>query len=96
MMPRKPKLIQLLLVGTTLLGVFIGVYLVAWKRSSKPDPSGVVVGHPVETQPDDVLKYWTADKMRHAKPATMPHVTAPDQGTKHSRRPRHTSDPEHS
>jgi hypothetical protein len=96
MMPRKPTLIQLSLVGTVLLGLLIGVYLAAGKRFPRPNPSGAIIGHSLDTHPDDILKYWTADKMRNAKPAAMPNVTALEQGKQHLRRRRHTSDPEHS
>jgi len=96
MMPQKSILIQLSLVGTVILGLLIGVYLVAGRRFPKPNPSGTVIRHSVDTHPDDVLKYWTADKMRNAKPADMPNVTALERGKKHPRRPRHTSDPEQS
>lgn len=95
-MPRKSILIRLSMVGTILLGLLIGVYLVIGKRFPKPDPSDAIARHSVDTQPDNVLKYWTANKMRNAKPADMPNVTLPEQGKKRPRRPRHTSDPEHS
>jgi hypothetical protein len=95
-MPQQPKFIQLFLVGTILLGLFIGVYLVAGKRFSKPNPADTVVKHTVDTPPDDALKYWTADKMRNAKPAPMPNVTALDREKRDSRRSPHTSAPEHS
>ena len=95
-MPRKSILIQLSLVGTVLLGLFIGVYLAAGRRFPKPNPSGAVIRHSVDAHPDDVLQYWTADKMRKAKPAEMPNVTALEQRKQHPRRARHTSDPEHS
>ena len=96
-MPQKSTIIQLsLLVGTILLGLLIGVYLVVGKRFHKPDPSDPVVRHSVDTQPEDVLKYWTANKMRDARPADMPNVTAPGPGKKRPRHSRHTADPEHS
>ena len=95
-MPRKSLLIQLSLVGTVLLGLLIGIYLVVGKRFPKPNSEGQIVGHAVDAQPEEVLEYWTADKMRNAKPAAMPNVTAPGQGKKRFRRSRHISDPEHS
>lgn len=39
-----------------------------------PDSEPPVAKHAAETSPDEALKYWTADKMRKAKPAPMPHV----------------------
>lgn len=97
MMPRQPKLIQLSLVGTFLLCMLIGVYLVACsRRFSKPDPADTIIKHSVDTHPDEALKYWTADKMRNAKPANLPNVTNIERGKQHSRRHPHTSAPEHS
>ena len=43
----------------------------------QPDSESPAKKHKVETPPDEALKYWTADKMRKAKPAPMPHVNAP-------------------
>jgi hypothetical protein len=96
-MPQQSKLIQLSLVGAILLGLFIGVYLVAGKRFSKPNPADAVVKQSVETPPDEALKYWTPDKMRKAKPAPMPNITPLDRGKQQDlRRPPQTSTPEHS
>ena len=43
----------------------------------QPDSKAPSVKH-VGTPPDKALKYWTAGKMRKAKPAHQPHVNAPD------------------
>lgn len=75
-MSRQQRLIQLLLVGTILLCLLVGVYLVAKKRSSKPEPSATISKHSVDTSSDDALKYWTADKMRNAKGMPLPNVKA--------------------
>jgi hypothetical protein len=96
MMSRQPRLIQLSLGGTILLCLLISVYLVACRWFSRPDPAGTVVKHPVDTKPDDVLEYWTPDKMRNAKPADLPNVTALERGKRHRQRPPHTSGPERS
>jgi hypothetical protein len=93
MISRQQKLIRLPLVGTILLCLLVGVYLVAWKRFSKPDPSATIIKHSVETPSDDALKYWTADKMRNAKAAHLPNVNALDRGKQHPRRPPHPSSP---
>ena len=61
MMSRQQKRIYLPLVGTILLCLLGGVYLLAWKRFSKPKPSATIIKHSVETPADDVLTYWTAD-----------------------------------
>jgi len=73
--------------------LLVGVYLFAWKRFSKPAPSATIIKHPVETPADDALKYWTAGKMRDAKPAPLPNVDTPDRGKRRQRRPPHRSSP---
>ncbi len=84
-MLQQRRRVNLPVVGTILLGLLAGVYLFAWKRFAKP--SLKVVKHKVETSPDQALKYWTADKMRDAIPAPMPHVSKPGQGKRRPRRP---------
>jgi len=86
------RLIQLPLVGAFLLCMLIGVYLFAAKRVAKPDP----IKHSVDTSADEALKYWTADKMRKARPARMPDVDAPEHGKKPLRRSADTSDTQNS
>jgi hypothetical protein len=76
-----------------LLCSLVGLYLLAWKRFSKPDPESTIIKHPLDTHPDDALKYWTANKMRNAKAANLPNVNALDQGKQHPRRPPHPSSP---
>jgi len=95
-MSLQPRFIQLPIVGITLLCLLAMVYLLAWKRFSKKGPSPSIIKHSVDTSPDDALKYWTADKMRKAKPARMPHVKALKQKKQHPQRPPNTSDPQHS
>ena len=95
-MSLQPRLIQLPIAGITLLCLLAIVYLLAWKRFSKRDPSASIIGHSVDTSSDDTLKYWTEDKMRHAKPAKMPHVKALKHKKQRPQRPPHTSDPQHS
>ena len=85
------KLIQLPLVGMIFLCLLAIVYLLAWKRNSKRDPSATIIKHSVDTSPDDALKYWTADKMRNAKAAPMPNVDALDRGKRPPRRPPYRS-----
>ncbi len=85
--------IQLPLVGALLFCLLVGIYLVAWKRLAKPEPADIIVKHSVDTPPDEVLQYWTVDKMRHAKPAELPNVDVPDQGKQHAQRPPHKSHP---
>ena len=75
-MSRQQRLIILPLVGTILLCLLVGMYLAAWKRRSKSNPQAKITKHSVETPAEDALKYWTADKMRSAKPAEMPKVNA--------------------
>ena len=95
MMSRQQRLIRLPLVGTILLCLLVGVYLLAWKRFSKPEPESTIIKHPVETHPDEALNYWTGDKKRKAKGARLPNVNALDEGKQPPRRPPHTSDPHH-
>src|SRR5947209_1049610 len=89
-MSRQHRRIQLPLVGTLLLCLLVGVYLLAWKRFSKPG----IIKHPVDTHPNETLKYWTEDKMRHAKGANLPNVNALEPGKQRRRRPPHTSRPQ--
>ena len=93
MMSRQQMLIRLPLGGAILLCLLAGVYLVVWKRFSKPGPPARIVKHSVETPSDDALKYWTADKMRNAKAAPLPNVNALDRGKQHPRRPPRSSRP---
>jgi hypothetical protein len=78
-MTRQQKLIQLPLIGTVLLSLLAGVYLLAWKRFSKPR----IKKHSVKTSSDEALKYWTADKMHNAKPAKLPNVNDRTPGKQH-------------
>jgi len=95
-MSRLQKPIQLPLVGMIILCLLAIAYLIAGKkRSSKPGPSATIIKHPVDTSADDTLKYWTADKMRRAKGADLPHVNALDQEKKHPQRPPDKSNPRH-
>jgi hypothetical protein len=93
MMSRQQKLIYLPLIGTILLCLLVGMYLVAWKRFSKPAPSARIMRHSVKTPADEALKYWTADKMRHAKAAPLPNVNDLEREKQHPRRPPHPSGP---
>jgi V8-like Glu-specific endopeptidase len=71
-MSRQPGLIQLPLVGKIflcLLALVYLVYLVALGRflyTSVLAPSQTIVEHAVETNPDVVIKHWTAASMRDA------------------------------
>jgi hypothetical protein len=95
MMLQPQRLIQLPLIGVILLCLLAITYLIARKRSSKPGPAATIIKHTVDTSSDDALKYWTADRMRKAKGAKMPHVDALDQEKKHPQGPPQTSDPHH-
>ena len=86
-MSRQQGLIYLPLGGMILLCLLAGVYFFAWKRFSKSTPSTKIVKHSVDTSPDEALKYWTADKMRNAKPAPLPEVKALERGKQRPRRP---------
>ncbi|MCW2937212.1 MAG: hypothetical protein JWN00_197 [Actinomycetia bacterium] len=41
------------------------------QNTPTPDPGQAVV-HTVTEKPSDVIKYWTPDRIRNAKPADMP------------------------
>lgn len=86
MMSHQQSLIQLPLVGAILLGLLAIVYLAARKRIIKQDATGKVIKHSIDTPPEDVLKYWTAERMRNAKAADMPNVDKLDQRKKRSPR----------
>jgi hypothetical protein len=93
MMSQQRRLIQIPLVGTILLCLLVGLYLLAWKRFSKPDPASTIIKHPVEGHPDDALKYWTVDKKRQAKAARLPNVDTLEPRKQHPRRPSEASGP---
>ena len=86
-MSRQQRLIYLPLLGTTILCLLVGVYLVVWKRFSKSTPSNTIMKHSVEAPADDALKYWTADRMRNAKAAPLPNVNVLERGKHSPRRP---------
>ncbi|HZU00312.1 MAG TPA: hypothetical protein VFA10_11650 [Ktedonobacteraceae bacterium] len=92
-MSRQQRLTPLPLVGMILLCLLVCLYLVARKRSEKPEPPSVS-RHSVETSPAEALKYWTADKMRNAKPVPLPNVKALKRGKRHPQRP--AVEPDHS
>ena len=85
-MTRQQSLNYLPLVGIALLSLLVVVYLFARKQSSQPDPAAAVAKHSVETPADDVLKYWTADRMSSAKAAPMPKVATVHQQKRQPRR----------
>ena len=93
-MLRQPKLIYLPLVGTILLCLLVGLYLVVWKRFSKSTSSNKVTKHTVKTPPDEALKYWTADRMRNAKAAPLPEVNTLDREKQDPQRPPRPSRPQ--
>lgn len=87
MMSRKKRRSWLPLLGTILLGSLAGLSLMIWKRFSKKTPPATIIKHQVNTRPNDTLTYWTAEKMRNATAADLPHVNALDEGKE---RPRHS------
>lgn len=82
-MSLQQRFIQPFLVGAILLSLLVGVYLFASRRFARRGPARKIVKHTVDKNPDDALKYWTADKMRGAQPAPMPNVEAHEQGKQH-------------
>jgi hypothetical protein len=88
-MVQRHKSIRVPLIGAILLGLLAGVLLfaAARKRLAKPDAASGVEKHSVDTPSGDVLKYWTEDKMRSAKPAKMPKVKSLKPAKKRPKRP---------
>jgi len=77
MMPRQQRLIQLPLVGKILLCLLAIVYqgylvaLVNFLYTSLSTPSGAIIEHSVDTNPNVVLKHWTGARMRNAIDADL-------------------------
>lgn len=84
-MSQQQRLIYLSLAGTVLLSLFVGVYLFAKKRRAKSTSPAKAVKHSVKTPADDVLAYWTADRMSHARPMPLPQVNEPEGEKRHTR-----------
>jgi len=85
---------RLRLMSAILLGLLACVFLAVWKRSGKSNSSkNTIVKHSVDTPAEEALKYWTAEKKRHAQPAEMPNVDAIDHEKQHPKRPPHKPDP---
>lgn len=83
-------------MSAILLCLLVCVFLAVWKRSGKSNSSkNTVVKHPVDAPAEEVLKYWTAEKKRHAKPADLPDVDAIDQDQQHPHRPPRKPDSSH-
>jgi hypothetical protein len=74
-----------------LLGLLAIVFLVGRKHSSDSEPSGAISKHTQDTSSEDALKYWTADKMRKARPAKMPNVKNLRREKQQSDRPSRTA-----
>jgi hypothetical protein len=88
MMRRRYRFVLLPVVGLILLGVLASLFLVGRKRkgSPTPDTSDAIIKHPVETDPNEALKYWTEEKKRKARGTNMPNVKDLNPGKK---RPQH-------
>jgi len=82
------------LAGIVLLCILSAIYFAAGKRKAKSEHSDGVVKHSVETPADEVLKHWTADKMREAQPAQMPTTNALKPKKQRSRRSSQPINPE--
>ncbi len=74
-MARQDRLVQLPLIGTLLLCLLAGIYLLAYKPFSKPEPSDAIIKHSVDTPSEDALKHWSTKRKRSARPAPLPNVT---------------------
>lgn len=78
---------QLPLMGALLLCLLVGISLLAWRWFAHSESSDSTARHSVETPAEDVLKYWTADRMRKARATNMPHIGAPERKKPHPRWP---------
>lgn len=87
------KRIYLPVIGMALFCVLAGLSLAAWKRLSKSASAPKVVKHKAETSPEEALDYWSADKMRRAKPAPMPVASALERVKRRVRRSSSSSRP---
>lgn len=85
-MSQPQKSLGVFKLGAILLGLFASLYLLVSKVFGKSRAVKGVEHHKSATHPDAALKYWTADKMRHAKPAELPQVDASDRGKPHAPR----------
>lgn len=74
-MSQQWRFARLPLIGAIVLALLLGLFLTGRKRMSKPDPAAGVARHSLKTPAENVQKYWTAEKMREAKPAPMPHIS---------------------
>ena len=88
MIARQQRFFSLPLLGAALLGVLIGAYLFASKRSPKPASSSRIKKHKVKKTPEETLAYWTKERMERATPAPMPSAEPRDLKKHSSRAPR--------
>ena len=95
MMSQQQRRMQVPLAGTVFLCLFVAVFLAVWKRFSKSAASDSISRHSVGTPSGEALKYWTVDKMRHAKPTNLPNVKALKRKKKQPQSPPDTSRPQH-
>jgi hypothetical protein len=83
-MPQLHRLILHPLTGKIFLGLLASVYLVYlvsfghFLSMSLSTPSETIIEHPVETNPDVVVKHWTAASMQAATDADQQSSPAPD------------------
>lgn len=83
-MSQTRRRIPLPLLGTLLLSLFVAVYLAACRRFTKKSASSrKTAGHTVKTPAEEVLKYWSADKMHQARGVELPEADVPDQAKQH-------------
>lgn len=94
MTTQRQRLMYLPLASIAFLCILFAIYLVAEKRKAKSDDSDSVVKHSVATPADDILKHWTAEKMRDAQPAELPSTNTLKPKKRRSRRSSHTTNPE--
>lgn len=93
-MTQRQRRIYLSLAGAALLCLLSAIYLAAGKRKEKSEHADGVVKHTVEKPADDILKHWTADRMREAQPAELPTTNALKPKKRRSRRSSQQANPE--
>ncbi len=87
-MSQQRSFLRLPLAGPLIICLLTGISVFLWRWCLKSDSSEPVSRHTVDTSADEALNYWTADKMRKARPAPLPHVDPPANEKQPPRKPR--------
>ncbi|MFI9463892.1 hypothetical protein [Streptomyces xiamenensis] len=60
-----------ILTGVLVVGALAGMAMALASDSGESEDSGVIT-HTTDEDPQDVLDYWTPERIRDAEPAPMP------------------------